>query len=249
MVPDAKPSYGIDAPGVVGGFLLLTVVLALAGVFIGSGAGTPAAGLGPWIGALVCGATAAYMIFSSVRGKAKLWQRTLDDLKLAGDEDALDLGCGRGLVLIELARRLPRGHATGVDIWRNKDQSGNSRTMTELNVRMARVDGRVDIRDADMTNLPFDDRSFDLVTASLAIHNIAGTENRGVAVREAARVARPGGRIVLIDIAKTAEYAEILRELGCEEVQRSGRCLATYPPSRIVTARRPLDTNTDRRRS
>jgi hypothetical protein len=39
----------------------------------------------------------------------------------------LDIGCGRGAVLISAAHRLPRGQATGADIWRLRDQTGNSR--------------------------------------------------------------------------------------------------------------------------
>ena len=39
----------------------------------------------------------------------------IDKLALAGDETVLDIGCGDGKVTAELARRLPRGHVTGVD--------------------------------------------------------------------------------------------------------------------------------------
>ena len=37
------------------------------------------------------------------------------------------MGCGRGAVLMLAARRLPAGRAVGADVWRRRDQSGNSR--------------------------------------------------------------------------------------------------------------------------
>ena len=41
-----------------------------------------------------------------------------------GDEQVLDVGCGRGLLLAGAARRLTSGHATGIDIWSNVDMGG-----------------------------------------------------------------------------------------------------------------------------
>ena len=55
----------------------------------------------------------------------------LDELGLRGDERVLDIGCGRGAVLIAVAHRLPRGRAAGADIWQLRDQTGNSRAATE----------------------------------------------------------------------------------------------------------------------
>jgi cyclopropane fatty-acyl-phospholipid synthase-like methyltransferase len=43
----------------------------------------------------------------------------------------LDIGCGRGAVLISAARRLPQGRATGADIWRLRDQTGNSQAAAQ----------------------------------------------------------------------------------------------------------------------
>lgn len=48
-------------------------------------------------------------------------------------ELVLDTGCARGAVLISAAHRLPRGRATGADIWRLRDQRGNTRAAAERN--------------------------------------------------------------------------------------------------------------------
>ena len=44
----------------------------------------------------------------------------LDDARLKGDEYAVDLGCGRGAVLISLAKRLTTGRVSGIDLWRGR---------------------------------------------------------------------------------------------------------------------------------
>src|SRR5258708_3150043 len=70
---------------------------------------------------------AAGYFYSTGPGKLSVWKELLDELDLRGDEHVLDIGCGRGAVLISAARRLPRGRATGADIWRLRDRTGNTR--------------------------------------------------------------------------------------------------------------------------
>ena len=52
-------------------------------------------------------------LHTTLRGKHRIWEHELDRLGLAGDEQLLDLGCGRGAVLIEAARRLPQVAPSG----------------------------------------------------------------------------------------------------------------------------------------
>jgi len=242
MPPPARPTYGVDAPSMVMTFIGLAFGSIFVGIFVGSASGVGRAA--PfWVAAFLFVGTATVMILSSKRGKPALWAATLDGLELRGDEDALDVGCGRGLVMIELARRLPSGHVTGIDIWRGKDQSGNSHAMTDINVEIAGVGERVEVIDADMTDLPFEDGSFDLVTASLAIHNVPLAEERRTALREIARVLRPGGRVVIVDIGRTAEYEQGLVDAGLENVRRTGPTMAIYPPARTVTASKARRSN------
>jgi arsenite methyltransferase len=129
------------------------------------------------------------------RGKFLVWSRLLDELGLRGDERLLDLGCGRGAVLLMAAQRLDSGRVAGVDLWRGVDQSGNAEDTTWRNARAEGVADRVELRTADITALPFDDAGFDMVLSSLAIHNIKGKSARAAAVDEAIRVLRPGGSL------------------------------------------------------
>ncbi|GAX48780.1 type 11 methyltransferase [Streptomyces olivochromogenes] len=144
-------------------------------------------------------ASTGIYLHTTLHGKLRIWRRELDQVGLKGDERLLDLGCGRGAVLIEAARRLPTGHAVGVDLWSGKDQSGNRPEVTLANAAAAGVADRVEVQTADMTALPFADGSFDVVTSALAIHNIPSTEARYRAVDEAMRVLRPGGQLIVAD--------------------------------------------------
>ena len=68
--------------------------------------------------------------------------------------------------------------------------------------------------------LPFADGSFDVVISGLALHNIYAREERNQALREIARVLKPGGHVAIVDIDHTAEYERLLRESGVTEVKR-----------------------------
>lgn len=84
----------------------------------------------------------------------------------------LDLGSGRGAVLLAATRQLPNGKAVGVDLWRNSDQSGNTAERTLANARTLGVADTVELHTADLTALPFQDATVAVVLSSLAIHNI-----------------------------------------------------------------------------
>lgn len=200
------------------------------------------------VGAGITGLIALWLLLSATSygyttrvGKFAVWARVLAELKLRGDEDLLDLGCGRGAVLLAAAKLLPSGRAVGVDLWR-ADQTGNSPEATCHNAEMEGVAARVRLHSGDMTSLPFDDHSFDVVVSSLAIHNIPKAAGRQTAIDEAVRVLRPGGRIVIADLGSTRKYLARLRCLGLTETARRNlgwRAWWGGPwfPTHLVTAR------------
>jgi ubiquinone/menaquinone biosynthesis C-methylase UbiE len=148
-------------------------------------------------GTVLLAFTGVYL-HTTLRGKLRVWERELDRAGLKGNEQLLDLGCDRGAVLVEAARRLPEGRAVGADLWSGRDQSGNSPEATLANAAVAGVADRVEVHTADMTALPFADGSFDVVTSALAIHNIPSPDGRYRAVDEAMRVL-PGGQLLVAD--------------------------------------------------
>src|SRR5436190_18800162 len=163
---------------------------------------------------------AALYLHFTLRGKFLVWAELLDQLNLRGDERILDMGCGRGAVLLMAAQRLTTGRAVGVDLWRSFDQSGNSADATRRNAIAEGVAERIELHTGDMTALPFEDNSFDLVVSSLAIHNISGNAGREKAINEAMRVLRPGGRLMIADIRATRQHEAQLAKLGMSEVSR-----------------------------
>jgi arsenite methyltransferase len=193
-------------------------------------------------GVAVAGSVASYL-YSTGPGKRAIWAQLLDELGLRGDEHVLDVGCGRGAVLMLAARQVLAGRAVGVDVWRRRDQSGNSRAAAERNAVAEGVRDRVELVDADARDLPFASASFDVVVSSLAISNIRDAGGRAQALREAVRVLRPGGRLRIVDEGAD-RYAAVLREAGCTGVavrQLDWRTWYGLPGHHIplVTATRP----------
>ena len=214
-----RGEYGIDAPYGPVIFAVAAVASAVVATLERRGGETRSA-LQMAIFSAFFAANAASFLYTTRRGKFLEWERILDRLQLCGDERVLDMGCGRGAVLIAVARRLTSGRVSGIDIWNVRDQSGNAKDVTERNAALEGVAERVEIHTGDMRALPFPDGSFDLVVSSLAIHNIPKSAERRRAVAEAFRVLRPGGRLAVADIRATSSYADALRTLGAVQIER-----------------------------
>jgi SAM-dependent methyltransferase len=227
-----RPDYGLDAPKVVRNF------------FLAGGAGLLLAGAavcGLWSGVLLninfvwagfswgsaCTAMGASMVWSSKVGKVRAREALLDRIGWRGDEAVLDVGCGRGLLLIGAARRLTTGKAIGIDIWQSEDLSGNRPEATLENARREGVVDRVEVQTADVRQLPFPDASFDVVVTRAALHNIYDRLGREKALAEIARVLKPGGRLLIDDIRHCREYADVLSRHGLIDIQRVGSRLAS----------------------
>lgn len=174
-----------------------------------------------WLWAVSLLVSAASYIYTTRRGKLLVWLELAAGFALRGDERVLDLGCGRGLVLLAVAGHLTSGHAIGVDLWRGRDQSGNNEQATWDNATAEGVRDRIELCTADLRHLPLASGSVDLVVSALAIHNIGDAAGRLRAIDEAARVLRPGGRIAIADIGHTGAYRRRLTELGLTATCRS----------------------------
>jgi ubiquinone/menaquinone biosynthesis C-methylase UbiE len=230
-VPAKKPDYGLDAPGVVLTLGLVAIagltlfVTAVVGLWSGNIGGVSVASIG--IGFTVtCGTTSLFMIYASKFGKVRDREKLLNLIPWRGDEQVLDVGCGRGLMLIGAAKKLKTGKAIGIDIWQTQDLSGNRPEATIENAQLEGVSDRVEIHTADMRELPFPDGTFDSIVSSWAVHNLYDLKDREKALREIVRVLKPGGWLVLRDIKHGGEYAAVLSSAGLS-VQRADNRLVS----------------------
>lgn len=108
---------------------------------------------------------------------------------------ALDVCCGTGDISFHLAEAGAE-HVTGVDFSPNMLEQARKR---QRNHRDPKGRKAVDFVQGDALALPFDDDSFDVVTVSFGVRNV---EDIPLAFREFARVARPGARIVCLEITR-----------------------------------------------
>jgi SAM-dependent methyltransferase len=238
--PAAQADYGIDAPKVVRNLFLAGAcglgVWALNSSGLWSGVlalpmpsekvyfvlGPPGLSLG-----IGCSLMGAWMLWSGKVGKVRERERLLDRLTWKGNERVLDVGCGRGLLLVGAARRLTTGKAIGIDIWQAEDLSGNSLDATTENARREGVADRVEVQTADMRELPFADSVFDVVLSRAAIHNLYSAGDRAKAILQIARVLKPGGYALIDDIRHGREYARNFSEHGCTDIRRLGSGFAS----------------------
>ncbi|MCP5490820.1 MAG: class I SAM-dependent methyltransferase [Chlamydiales bacterium] len=227
-----KAKYGIDAPKIVFYLGVGGAVGIVLGVFLW--------GFSVFISLpfLLAGSIfvleALWMLFSSLWGKFSQIDEMVLRLKLQGAEKVLDVGCGKGSLLIRVAKNLKEGKAYGVDIWRKQDLSKNSIEKTEKNIQIEGVKDRAEVQSADMRELPFKDGFFDCVVASLAIHNIETKSERKRALQEIDRVLKIGGSVAILDFQKLDELAQFF-QTGYE-VNLSPLQWKMFPPSRTLFA-------------
>jgi SAM-dependent methyltransferase len=238
-----RPDYGVDAPGVVRNLAVFGATGVIGGLSLAVFVQARSLWLGSIIGTGICGGgclllTAAWMVFGSKVLKVRLRDRLLNEIPWQGDEQVLDVGCGRGLMLIGAARRLTTGLATGLDLWQTVDQSGNSPETTRANALAEGVAERIKIKTGDARELPFSSGSFDVVLSSWALHNLYDPGDRAKALGEMVRVLKPGGRVVLVDIRHAHEFAERLKEAGLVDVRVSGPSFIFLTPSRVVAGKK-----------
>jgi ubiquinone/menaquinone biosynthesis C-methylase UbiE len=170
------------------------------------------------------------------------WRENLaaiDALGLKPGDHVLDLGSGHGRSLAELAKRAALGRVVGAD---------PSALMCELaaarNRALVRA-GRVEVACASAERLPFEDASFD---ALLCVHVVYFWHDLDTALREIARVTKPGGRLAIVartsanPAASAAFPAEIYRFPALAEL-RSALAAAGFepaPPDGRDEAREPV---------
>lgn len=162
----------------------------------------------------------------------------IDALDVQRTDHVLDIGCGHGRALGELARRAPNGRIAGVDL---------SELMVEIAAQRNRHLVRakwVDIRRGRVEALPFDEAVFD---KAMCVHGAYFWSDLERALLEIARVLKPGGRAALVlrtaaNKATSAFPEEVYAFWSKLEIERAiaGAGLSAPVFNNVDERRRPL---------
>ena len=149
-----------------------------------------------------------------------------ETLKPRPGKRILDVGCGTGIAEISLARlRMSQMHLFGVDLMFERVREAYAATRG--------INARVGYAAADAVRLPFADSVFDstyCVAVMQHIRDLAG------ALREIARVTRPGGRVLVVEPDNAARYWFSSVPSGMEAFELSRRFFAGVAADRGESA-------------
>lgn len=236
-------NYGFDAPPFIIGFLLGALVSALLAIFLPHelfGIPTFLLRLLLSLAALVMLVLGSMMLIYGLITKPHIRDFMLDQVQWRGNETVLDIGTGRGLLMIGAAKRLTTGKAIGIDIWSGKDLSGNTQQNALTNIKIEQVETRTELRNEDARKLQFSDQTFDVILSQFCLHNIEDKDDQAAACKEIARTLKPGGKAIIGDYIPTHTYAKLLADAGLVIESSRNYIAKAWSLTWIVIAHKPL---------
>lgn len=242
------PDYGIDAPAVMRNLFVIGTLLLLIGIFGPSHLHLRRVDLNLratclWPAGFLLAEGCLFLLYVKI-GKFRHRDFMLAMHPWSGDEQVLDVGCGRGLLLAGAAKRIAAlhgtGHATGIDIWSNVDMGGNAAAATLHNLTLEGIQDRCTLVSQSAAEMAFPDATFDVILSNLCIHNLYHRPTRLRALYHIARVLKPGGIALISDYKLVGEYADEFLQTGLQVEKKRGSLVTTFPPLTVVIARKPL---------
>ncbi len=133
-------------------------------------------------------------------GLDRRWRRAaVDAAALDGGGDVLDVCAGTGEMTMALAGRLDRGRVVGLDISPEMLAVAVHKAAALQARRGEGASSGPDFLAGDALDLPFAAASFDVVTIAFGVRNVP---DRAGIFREAWRVLRPNGRLVVLEFTR-----------------------------------------------
>ncbi len=130
-------------------------------------------------------------------GLHRYWKRRVANLaKVRSGDRALDLCCGTGDITFALARR--GAEATGLDFSADMLSVAAARNSQATRINESQIPRFIQ---GDAQQIDFPEKSFDIVTVGYGLRNLTSWQ-RGI--EEMFRVAKPGGRLIVLDFGKPA---------------------------------------------
>jgi SAM-dependent methyltransferase len=127
----------------------------------------------------------------------------IDHYQLKSGDSVLDVGCGKGFQLVELALALPGLNVYGLDI-------------SDYAIENAHPDVRQYIRKGTAAKLPFEDKEFDLVVSINTLHNL-GNKELDASLRELERVGKNKYLCVEAYRSETEKMNLLYWQVTCEQ--------------------------------
>lgn len=147
-------------------------------------------------------------------------ERLLSEISLIGTERVLDVGCGSGIFLLGVAKKLTTGKAIGIEIWQPNSGDATKEQFWH-NAKLEQVRERVSLEQQSICQLKFRDSYFHLITSSLTMHHLKSGKEYRLAIAEMKRVLKPRGQIVIYDEPFTILLcAKLMRKAGFQVERR-----------------------------
>jgi ubiquinone/menaquinone biosynthesis C-methylase UbiE len=115
----------------------------------------------------------------------------ISEMSLRKDSKVLDVGCGTGFAVLQLAAIVSEGRACGIDISPKMIEQARMKVSKELS-------GRVEFCEGDSNKIPYSDGCFDNILCTNSFHHYPDPI---LALREMQRVLKPSGQIVIFENA------------------------------------------------
>lgn len=204
-------------------------------------------------------------LYDTISGVYDIWgalaesrarSRAIDLAEIRDGQSILEAAVGTGLAFREILRRNPNGVNVGIDI--------SEGMLEKARLRMDNEKGSYELRNASAFEIPYPDKTFDLVVNNY-MFDLVPFADMGKVIREFRRVLKDGGRLVLVNMAEAETplgriYDSVVYRIsprlmgGCRGVRMGGRladngfalerreyCEQMLFPSEIVIARKNAD--------
>ncbi len=137
---------------------------------------------------------------------------TISLLNIQSEDQVLELGFGAGRAIELVARQVPNGHVSGIDISRAMVQSASHRNGQAIR------EGRITLQQGDLMTLPFPDNQFDKV---FSIQTLYFWSDPSYTLSEIFRVLKPGGMLVVtLSTGKVDSKVDSNEVTGLEQYQQ-----------------------------
>jgi SAM-dependent methyltransferase len=157
--------------------------------------------------------------------------------RVNGDR-VLDIGCGSGHLLAEIARARPSTTLVGLDYW--GDNWEYSRELCEANFRAEGLVGRGTFVRGTASNLPADLGLFDTVVSCMTFHEVRDVHDKTASLRQALSRVAPGGQFVFVDLFGDTSFYPDPADIDAAITESGGTIAERAPLSAFMPLPFPL---------